>query len=494
MQDQPSIKSKIARGATWMLLLRATDRGLAFFSTIILARVLVPADFGLVAMAMSVITLIELTGAFSLEVALIQRAHPTREQYDTAWTLRIVFALIGATATAALAWPAAKFYEDPRLAAVLFVLAANWLVGSFENIGVVDFRRELNFRREYWYMISKRLVAMPVTLVLAITFRTYWALIAGTVAGTLATVLLSYVMHPYRPRPALRAWRELFSFSIWLFLGNLLMFLQARLAHFVIGRSHGADALGIFTVATDFAALASTEITAPVNRAIMPGLSRMAESIEGIRRGMVQITSAVLLITLPAAFGMAAIAEPVVLTLLGDQWPAAVPVLRILVIAGALQSITANNHSAYLAVAKSQVPVFINTVFVLALIPLLFGLRSLGVVGAAFAQLGAMVAAVAVSIGLMKQYLGTTLGELAGAVWRPLTAAAIMACAVYALDQSQFGFGHVLPPYVRLIACLLCGFALYVPLVGMLWVLSGRGDGVERALLERARAALQRPA
>jgi lipopolysaccharide exporter len=494
VQTQPSIKAKIARGATWMLLFRVTDRGLAFVSTIVLARALVPGDFGLVAMAMSVVTLIELTGAFSLEVALIQRAHPTRDHYDTAWTLRFLFALFGATATAALAWPAATFYADERLGPVLLALAGNWLVGSLDNIGVVDFRRELNFRREYWYLISKRLVAVPVTLLLAVTLRTYWALIAGTVAGTLASVLLSYSMHPYRPRPTLKAWRDLLSFSVWLFLNNLLNFLQLRLAHFIIGRSQGAGALGIFTVATDFAALASTEITGPVNRAVLPGLVRMAESMDGMRKGLLQITGAVLLITLPAAFGMAAIAEPIVLTLLGWQWRPAVPVLQILVIAGAMQTITANNHSAYLAAAKTHVPVIINTAFVVALVPLLFALHGFGVVGVAFAQLGAMAAAVGVSLALMKRYIGTSVRELAGAAWRPFSAAATMAVAVYLLDANNFGLAGVLAPYIRLVAGIVSGVALYVLLVGALWMATGRNDGLERIVLERARAAFQRSA
>ncbi|HTT11167.1 MAG TPA: lipopolysaccharide biosynthesis protein [Burkholderiaceae bacterium] len=492
MQTQPSIKSKIARGATWMLLFRLTDRGLAFVSTIILARVLVPADFGLVAMAMSVIALIELTGAFSLEVGLIQRPHPTRAQYDTTWTLRLLFGVFGAVATAAAALPAAKFYNDDRLSLVLFALAGNWLVSSVDNIGVVDFRRELNFRREYFYLVSKRLIGLPVTLVLAITYRTYWALIAGTVAGTAGMVLCSYAMHPYRPRLSLAAWRELLSFSIWLFLNNLLSFLYWRLSHFIIGRSQGANALGIYTVATDFAALASTEITAPVNRAILPGLARMADSADGLKHGMLQITSAVLLVTLPAAFGMAAIAEPMVLTLLGNQWPGVVGVLQILAFAGALQSLTANNHSAYLAAAKTHVPVYINAAFVLTLIPLLYLLRAYGVVGVAWAQFGAMVVSVTVSVGLMHRYLGTSLRDLAGAVWRPLSAAALMALAVYWLDQNQFGFTSALPPYARLVLGVIAGVVLYIPLAGGLWVLSGRGEGLERVVYERARAVLQR--
>jgi O-antigen/teichoic acid export membrane protein len=488
MQMKSSMGSRIARGATWMLLFRFSDRALAFVSTIVLARVLVPADFGLVAMAISVITLIELTGAFSLEVGLIQRQHPTGAEYDTTWTLRLLFAAAGAAITAALAGQAAAFYSDARLVAVLLVLAANWLLGGFENIGVVDFRRELNFRREYAFLISKRLVSLPVTLGLAVAFRSYWALIAGTVAGTVATVGLSYVMHPYRPRFSLKAWRELLSFSSWLFLNNLLNFLQVRLAHFVIGRTQGADALGVFTVASDFAALASTEITAPVNRAVMPGLARLAGTIDGMKRAMLQIIGAVLLVTLPAAFGMAAVAEPMVLTLLGYKWPAAIPVLQILAFTGALLSITANNHSAYLAAGKSHVPAVINLVFVVALVPLLAILGGRGVVGVAFAQLGAMGASVAMSVALMNRYLGTSPLELARVAWRPLVASAAMGGAVWWLDRHQYGVAVSLPPYVRLLADVAVGVVVYVALAATLWLVSGRPEGLERIVVERVRA------
>jgi O-antigen/teichoic acid export membrane protein len=487
-----TLHGKIARGATWMLLFRLTDRGLAFFSTIILARVLVPADFGLVAMAMSVIALIELTGAFSLEVALIQRPSPTRQYYDTTWTLRMFFGVFGALGTAAMAYPAAQFYADDRIPAIMFVLAVNWLIGSVENIGVVNFRRDLDFRREFYFLISKRLAAMPVTLTLAIAFHTYWALIVGTLVGTAMTVILSYTMQSYRPRFSLAASRELMSFSVWLFIFNLLAFLQARLPHFVIGRTLGAEPLGIFTVATDFAALASSEITAPINRAVMPGLSRMAEGAGGIQEGMKQVTAAVLLITLPAAFGLVAIAEPLVLTLLGGQWLGAVPVLQVLAFAGALHTITANNHSAYLAAAKARVSVIISGTFVLVLIPLLFAFKTQGVVGVALAHLGAMASAVGVSIALMRRHIGTTFGTLLQVAWRPFLAASLMGAAVFWLDQNHFGLGIEPPPYVRLVAGAIAGVVLYVPLVISLWLVSGRGDGPEAYLVDRALAALRR--
>jgi len=167
-------------------------------------------------------------------------------------------------------------------------------------------------------------------------------------------------------------------------------------------------------------------------------------------------------------------------------------VVQILAFAGALQSVTASNHSAYLAAGKTHVPALINLVFVVVLIPLLFALSSLGVVGIAFAQLGAMAATVATSVALMKHYLGTSVRELVGAAWRPLVIAVAMAIAVHWLDQHQFGLARVLPPYIRLIAGVLTGVVLYVVMAASLWVITGRADGLERRVFERARAVLQR--
>lgn len=478
----------MARGATWMLGFRATDRALAFISTIILARALVPADFGLVAMATSVIALIELLSAFSLEVALIQRARPERGHYDTTWTLRLLLVALVAAVTAALAYPAAGFYKDPRIAPLLLMLAINMLLGGFENIGVIDFRRELDFRREFIFMMSKRAAAMPVTLVIALTLHTYWALVLGVAAGTLASVVASYVMSRYRPRISFEKWRELLSFSSWLFLFNLLEFVKGRLSHFTIGPVHGAGALGIYTVATDVAALASSEITAPINRAVMPGLSRMGEQQHGVREGLLRVTAAVLLVTLPAGAGLAAVAEPLVLTLLGSKWLQAVPVLQLLALAGALQSFTANSHSAYLASARAHVSVIVVGAYVVVLAPLMLALISWGVVGVALAHVGASMAALAVSVGLLRRHIGTTAGALLSVAWRPLVAALLMGIAVHLVDRGVASFGW--PAFVRLAAGVCAGVVVYVGLVWLLWLASGRSDSIERTVADRLRAWL----
>ncbi|MDW8356266.1 MAG: oligosaccharide flippase family protein, partial [Bryobacterales bacterium] len=183
---------------------------------LVLARLLVPADFGLVAMAMSVIAVLDLLTSFSFDVALIQKANLRREHYDTAWSLHFLLSCSCSLLVVAIAYPTAAFYGEPRLFEVMLALALAWFIAGFENVGIVDFRRLLNFRREFYFLAIRRALSFAITIGLTFTLRSYWALVIGTVAHRLIGVLLSYAMHPYRPRFSFATARELFSFSGWL--------------------------------------------------------------------------------------------------------------------------------------------------------------------------------------------------------------------------------------------------------------------------------------
>ena len=362
------MKREIARGAAWMLLFKAVDRALGIVSTLLLARLLVPADFGLVAMAMSVIAVIELATAFSFEIALIQNPCPQRKHFDTAWTLNVLFALGCGAAIAALASPAAAFYLEPRLISVMLVLAVAWAVAGLENVGTVEFRRAMDFRREFSFMAAKRSVSFLLTVALALLFRSYWALVIGTLLGRLAGVALSYVVHPFRPRFTLAASRELFGFSGWLLLNNLLGVAILRVPHFFVGRVNGPQALGLFTVGSELAYMPATELIAPVNRVLFPGFARLASDVARFRTTFVDIIAVIVSIVIPASIGIAAVAEPMVRVLLGQKWMEAVPVIQLLAPAGAIVALTSNNVSAYLALGRTELPPLIMLARIAALV------------------------------------------------------------------------------------------------------------------------------
>ena len=304
------MRGEMARGAAWMVAFRLFDRSVGVVSTTILARLLIPADFGLVAMAMSVIAIIELASAFSFEMALIQDPDPQREHFDTAWTLNILIAIGGGVATAAVAYPASSFYGDPRLAPVMFAIGAAWVISGFESTGIANFRREMNFAAEFRWMASKRVVSFLVTLAAALLFRSYWALVIGMATGRITGVLLSYTMHPFRPRLSLTRARSLFSFSRWLLANNIVSVMLSRLPHFYIGRVFGAQTLGAYTVGSEIAQLAHTELVAPINRAMFPGYARLVDEPETFRRVCIDATAAILLIVLPVSAAVALLAGP----------------------------------------------------------------------------------------------------------------------------------------------------------------------------------------
>ncbi len=469
-----------------MLLARVAERGLGLVSLLILARVLVPADFGLIAMAMSVIAFVELASTFGFDLALIQREHLTREHYDTAWTLQIAFGLLSAALIVALAYPSAWFYDEPRIIPVMLVLAASRGVQSFENIGTVDFRRRMDFSREFRFSAWKKIVGFVITVALAVAFRTYWALIAGVLAGRVTGLILSYTMQPYRPRFSLAARDDLFSFSSWVFVVGLASFASQRSSHFVVGRLLGPAALGLYTVGSEIALLPSTDLIAPINRAVFPGFARMTSDPESMRSAFVDILGVIWILALPASLGVAALAEPLVLTLLGNKWQDAVVVVQVLALAGALHAATSNHYSAWLALGKTRVTALIEGLHFVVLLPLVVLLsRPLGLAGVAYAELAATMISVSVECLMISRALGLPRLAYLKGLWRPLIAATTMAIAVALLAAELAAGALAARPLLQLAATIPAGVLTYASILTMLWLLAGKPRGAESLLLER---------
>lgn len=122
----------MAVGAAWMALFKFIDRCTGIVSTLILARLLLPEDFGLIVLANTVIAMLEILGAFGLETALVQRTDSTRHDFDSVWTFNVIFGLSLGLIVGGLAWPTAQFYNDPRLVLVMLVLGLRQAVRGFK--------------------------------------------------------------------------------------------------------------------------------------------------------------------------------------------------------------------------------------------------------------------------------------------------------------------------------------------------------------------------
>ncbi len=484
---------QIAKGAAWMVLFKFTERGLGLISTIILARLLVPHDFGVVAMAMSVIAVLELMGAFSFDVALIQNANAGRDHYDTAWTFNLLFALISALLLVALAAPAAQFYSEPRLESVMYWLALGMTIQGFENIGVIAFRKDMRFDKEFKFLFGKKMAGFLVTVPLAFLLQNYWALVIGTLTGRAAGTILSYVVHDYRPRFSLAARATLFHFSKWMLLNNVATFLRYRSADFIVGRFGGPHALGLFSVAYEISNLPTTELVAPINRAVFPGYAKMSHDIAVLREGYLSVAAIIALLSLPAAFGIAAIAPLLVPVFLGDKWLEAIPLIQILAVFGAFVALQNNNGPALLALGKPHVMTWLAILSGVLFLPTLVVLTMrYGVMGAAWANIIIVLVMLPISYAFMFRALEMRASHLLREIWRPIIATAAMTSLVQWYVGDIATITSLAMQIAHLLLALVIGLITYTAAALALWQISGRPSGAERHVLEYLRRYFSR--
>jgi len=480
------INKKMAKGAAWMVLFKFVERGIGLASTVVLARLLTPADFGLVAMAMSLIAMLELLGAFSFDWSLIQREEAKSDHFNTAWTFTVLFAMSCAAVLVASSGFAADFYQEPRLREVMCVLAVGTLIQGFENIGVVSFRRELQFNREFKFLLAKKLAAVAVTIPLAFATRSYWALVAGVVFGKAVSVTFSYVIHSYRPRFSLAAFGDLFHFSKWLLINNVISFLNNRSADFVIGKLAGAPALGLYSIAYEISNLPTTELVAPINRAAFPGYSRLANDLVKLRESFMGVIGMIAMMAMPAAAGIAMVADLLVPVMLGDKWLAVVPVIQVLAFYGAIMSLQSNIVYVYVAIGKPRLVTLIGGIQVVILLVSLFSLiPKYGVMGAAWAFLLTAIVLIPVNQWVVAAKLELSVRAYLLGFWRPMMATLAMVIVVMALRDQISSPLEFEQQVGALLLLSLVGAGVYVSLLLGLWRLSSCPDGPERFCVTR---------
>lgn len=331
LPSESSLTRRAMTGAGWLIAWRMVSRALGFLSTLVLARLLVPADFGLVAMATTFAGAMDSLSQLSVEDMLLRRVEDDTRLHDAAFTLQVARAVLTGGLIAAGAPIAAEWFHEPRLVPVLLVLGGLSAIGGFENIGLVAFRRQLRFDAQFRLSLIPRLLQVLATVGIAWEWHTYWALLAGMAVTRLARLVMTYVLHPYRPRFGLRGWRELAGFSGWLWATGLVRLVWDRYDQFLIGPVFGAASMGLFQVARAVAWLPVTELLSPASDVLLAGFS--ARQREGNRTtpASAPLGVAAMMLLTPLILIMSGGAGDVVRVMLGSSigWQPAIPLVAI---------------------------------------------------------------------------------------------------------------------------------------------------------------------
>lgn len=469
-------------GAIIMVVLRWIDRLIGIVSTSILARLLIPDDFGIVAMASVIVAFADVIFDLGINVALIQRKDPPQSFYNTAWTVRILQSCCVATILVVIAPFAARYYADPRVTAVIQLMALSLLVGAFENVGIINFQKELRFADDAKFVLFKRIVGFTVTMILAFALRSYWGMIIGTLCGRLASTTASYVFHPMRPRFSLANLREIFSVSQWVLVKNVSQFLDQKMHIFLVGGIATTGTTGGYTLASEISDIPGTDLLAPINRVLFPAFARERENIAELTRLLLTSQAVQVMVTFPACIGFVLIAPELVPVALGEKWLFIVPFIQILAFSNIVQSISSSANYVLTVIGQIRLLALTSWIQIGLFVFGLLLLRSdLSPERIAQIRLASIIATFGVSYALLMRYVpGLTVAKLARGTGRPAIACMVMAISIFLLESEVRA-----AQWVMLTLKVVTGAVVYGIAVLLLWFFAGCPDGAEAYFLNK---------
>ncbi|MDT3706860.1 MAG: lipopolysaccharide biosynthesis protein [Thiobacillus sp.] len=479
------LQSTFIRGAAWGMAMRWGIKLLGLISTVILARIISPEDYGIVAMAMLFAGMAEVLVDFGAQINILRKQTLDRDFIDSAWSLQIIQGGFVATLLALSAPLAGVYFNEPRVVWVIWVIAACLLFDGLTNIGITLARKNFEFKLEFRYRIVGKLIGVVATIIAALFLRDYRALVAGLALGHVSNVFLSYFMHPYRPRWNTAKIRSMWGFSKWLLISGVGTFAARKADQMIAGRMGSAHELGIYNMGSEIGLMPTSELGPPIMRAFLPTLSTIKHDMPRVQAAVLKTLGAINTLTIAAAFGFVAVAEPLTLVLLGEKWIRVAPFLAIFAVVGALRVAVSPFSSLLLLIGHSRLHARMIWIELLVFVMLAAWLAPrFGVIGLAYARLGSTLIYFLTNLYTISTSADIGFSRIGMALWRPLMSAGLMFAALSALPT------HMMNIYLDLAFRVAIGVLVYVSALWLSWKSCGQPDGIESLVLARLRLSV----
>ena len=334
---QTSLTSRVQSGIIWNAISVSSTYLAGLVRLIVVARLLAPADFGLIGMALTVVTGLNALTTIGLDISVIKTKFKSEEELsthlDTIWTVDLIRRSILAVILAAVAYPAARFYREEKLYEILLLFSLLPFIQGFQNIGLLIYRKKINFRRIVWLELATNFLTAATTIALVIWTRNVWALVLGQLVSAVIGVVLSYIFHPYRPRLALDkdAFSLVLTFGKYAVLIGVLGYVMQMADNILLGRLFNAAVLGTYVIAYNLATLPIHGIANVVVNVTFPAYAEISGGeIKRLENAFVRVfTTSSMLLALTTGL-LLLLGHEIVVLLYGAKWAAAGTTLRIL--------------------------------------------------------------------------------------------------------------------------------------------------------------------
>lgn len=338
---EENIGTRAIKGAKWVTLSSGVSKCFQLIVTIVLARLLTPQDFGLIALASIAISVITLFQNLGMTHALIQRRDRTEEAANIVFFTGLLLGITLYTFLFFFAPSIATFFENEKVTPVLRVMSLSFIILSFGSVQNALLTKELYFKRLFYLNIATTIVSGLISILLAFYDFGVWSLVYGSLSGSFINIIIFWIIHPWRPawEYDLKLARKMIGFGGIVSLHELIVWANYNIDNLIVGKWLGTATLGIYQVGTNIAKWPSANITGSLTNVIYPTFSILQEDLEELKRICLKVLKHISLITFPVGIGIAVTAPQLVPVLLGEKWIAAIPVIQILSVTGILASV-----------------------------------------------------------------------------------------------------------------------------------------------------------
>ena len=463
MNQTAEIKQKAASSIKWAFLANLLPKAISPIVTVILARLLLPSDYGIIGMSMVIVSLANLFHGMGLSQALIQREKDVESAADVAFWSNVTLGVFIAITIVLLAPWISSFFHEPRLTAVLRIQSITVVISSLASVQDALLQKEFKFKKLMGLTFVPSLTPLIVAVPLAILGLSYWALVGSAIVGAGVQTSLLWKYSSWRPRWCydVRIARQMLTFGGLVALEGLMGWAMVSGDNLVIGHFMSAKDVGLYVFGFNLVVLLVGFFVNPLTGVAYSAFSRFQSDIQELKRMFLESTRIIATMVIPFSFGLSLIANPFTVVVLGSRWHGIEPVIRILAISPSLSFIWILNGEIYKAIERPDLMPKIHFAQILYIIPTYWIAAQHGLDTFCWARASVIVFLVFHVLVAVK-VLKLPFNYFWSCIRSPLFAGLIMALFVYLME-------HSMAPYtvcdwlniLKLAGIIMCGALCY---------------------------------
>ena len=466
MDENRSLLSATIKGTAWNYVIFGLSKGVTFIATLILARLLSPNEFGLMAIGLIVISFLDTFSSMGVENVIIYKQENIEHNSNVAFTLGLIINSTISITTFFIAPFVATFFNDPRVTDILRALSVIFVIWGIGNIHAARLKKELRFHQTLLPELGKSTAKAIVSIGMALLGYGVWSLVWGQIAANVAASSLYWLAYRWRPRLDLDldTFGELLGYSSQTVLTTFMGVIGSNMDYLIVGKRLGSENLGYYTMAFRVPELLIINTCYIVSNALFPAYSKVQNDLKTLQKGFLLTIRYISLYTIPLGVGLIIVTPELIKVVFGNRWIPAIPVMQAISLYAVIYSLSFNAGDIYKATGRPDIMNKLGLINLALAIPLLWLAAGYDIYRVALAQVAAHTFLTIMSLVVIKRIISLRYVDIISALQPAASGTLIMAIAVYFLRIGLRG----LDPLYQLVILPVVGCAIYAAAIWLI--------------------------